>query len=776
MSMLDTALAMLKAGLCVLPAIPSQKRPALGGWKEYQSRLPTEHQVQTWFANADGICLICGSASGNLEMLDFDLGGEAFQAWYELVGEADTALLNRLVVEQSPSGGWHVVYRCQTAICGNMKLAQKKLAVDSSTMATIAGKTYKPRQDAEGHWYAILTLIETRGEGGLFLCAPTPGYELLQGDFTQVPILTAAERELLLEAAWSLNQHIPAPTFSPTSSAIPEESRPGDDFNERGDVRDVLRKHGWTLVRSSDNEYWRRPGKTSGWSATLKDKVFYVFSSSSAPFEPNQAYAPFSVFALLEHGGDFVAAASALRAAGFGDDTTTIPGVDLTGFNKGIQFSPISGIVPDSSETDDPEDDASDDQYPDIVDILPLELLRIPGFVSEIIDLCLETAPYPNQPMTFCGALALQAFLAGRKVRDPGDNRTNIYLLGLAYSSVGKDWIRKLNSKILFRIGLSSCLKDRLASGEGIQEAINSHPCLIFQSDEIDALLLSINRAKDARHEGIMSTLLSLYSSANSVFAMRPKADNPDPGAVDQPNLVLFGSAIPNHYYNALSERMLTNGFFARQIVIEAGKRQDGQEPGIIKVSQGVLDTAKWWADFCPGAGNLHNVHPEPAIVEHTPEAKQLIIENRLQAEAEYSAAEDRCDPVGTTVWGRVSEHTRKLALLYAISENHVSPLITKQAVEWASRFVMHQTRRMLFMAVGHVADNPFHADCLKVLQKLRAAPRQQLSHSKLLKRMKINAKYLRDLLVTLDQRGDITTLSAETTGRKGTVYQLTRG
>ena len=31
-----------------------------------------------------------------------------------------------------------------------------------------------------------------------------------------------------------------------------------------------------------ENEYWRRPGKDKGWSATLKDRVFYVFSSSAA--------------------------------------------------------------------------------------------------------------------------------------------------------------------------------------------------------------------------------------------------------------------------------------------------------------------------------------------------------------------------------------------------------------------------------------------------------------------------------------------------------------
>jgi hypothetical protein len=47
---------------------------------------------------------------------------------------------------------------------------------------------------------------------------------------------------------------------------------------------------------------------------------------------------------------------------------------------------------------------------------LPSELLRVPGFVSEVMDYCLETAPYPNLAMVFAGALALQATLAGRKV------------------------------------------------------------------------------------------------------------------------------------------------------------------------------------------------------------------------------------------------------------------------------------------------------------------------------------------------------------------------
>lgn len=403
----------------------------------------------------------------------------------------------------------------------------------------------------------------------------------------------------------------------------------------------------------------------------------------------------------------------------------------------------------------------------------PEELLRVPGLVSEVMDHCLAIAPYPNYVMAFCGALALQATLAGRKVRDPGDNRTNLYLLGLAHSAAGKDLPRKVNTEILHAIGLSSQVGGRFASGEGVQDALFIEPNMLFQTDEIDGMLQSINKAKDARHESIMNTLLTMYSSANSVFPMRRKAGKESPGAINQPHLVVFGTAIPNHYYEALSERMLTNGFFARMIILECGRRSPGQEPRILTLPPRVLETAKWWADFRPGTGNLQEWHPVPKIVPHTDEARKILIETRIEAEAEYSNAEDDCDAVGTTVWGRVSEHARKLALMYAVSEDHERPEIGGVAAEWARRFVVHLTRRMLYMAQIHVADNPFHADCLRFLKKLREAPGLELSHSVLLKRMKMESKTFLALVETLYQRGDIAIRMQSTAGRPGRFYGL---
>lgn len=61
MELAKAAVAYRCAGLCVLPAIAGQKRPALSGWKAYQARLPTEEELSRWFARAEAACLICGA-------------------------------------------------------------------------------------------------------------------------------------------------------------------------------------------------------------------------------------------------------------------------------------------------------------------------------------------------------------------------------------------------------------------------------------------------------------------------------------------------------------------------------------------------------------------------------------------------------------------------------------------------------------------------------------------------------------------------------------------
>lgn len=669
----------LAVGLSVLPAKRQEKRPCIGAWKQYQQRLPMLPEVDAWFSNLhDGICIITGAVSGNLEIIDFDNGGELFDAWYQLI---DADLRNQLIIEQTPSGGWHVMYRCEAPISGNMKLAQRK----------------------DGN--KVHTLIETRGEGGLFLCAPTAGYELMQGDFSQIPVLTQSQRDFLLTTAWSLNEYIPEPAPMPTGSDS-SSLRPGDDYNARGNVAELLQSHGWQIAHTAgENQRWRRPGKDTGWSATLRttDNVFYVFSSNAAPFEGDTPYSPFMTYTLLEHNGDFSKAALELSKHGYGEkqepeDTN----VD------------ISAII-DQSDLDEPEHTVAHDPGE-----FPRHLLSVPGFINDVCDFMLQTAPHPEPILSFFGALCLQSVLAGRKVRDAQDNRTNLYILNLAYPGCGKDHPRKVNSEILKAVGITNGTADGFASGEAIEDKMLISPATLFQTDEIDTIITAMSGGRDSRIEMITHVLLKMFSAANALYLARLKAGQKETPAIDQPSLTIYGTAVPENYYQALSNKMLTNGFFARMLVFEAGARTPEQDFTTSPIPDSIIRAAKHWAGFFPGGGNLSNYHPVPLVVEHTPEAKDLQRAYGRKADEKYDQAQEIADLVTMAMWGRASEKARRLALIYACSENAVRPQITPQAVQWASEMVDYATSRMLFMSSQYVSESEFHANCQKLLRVLR--------------------------------------------------------
>ena len=296
--MQEDAYTLLELGYSVIPIEDiKRKSPPEGlAWGRWQKQPMTPPECEAYFRNAAGVAIVCGQVSGNLLLLDFDNGGELFDPWKERVNAEDHELLQRVVVESSQSGGKHVWFRCDSDVDGNQKLAQRH----------------------EGS--KTICLIETRGEGGYCAVAPTPGYEILRGDFSCVEHLDDTSVEILLSAARELDEveHVERST---TKQNIESGSgvRPGDAFNQSGDVHELLARHDWKLDRVvGDTEQWCRPGKSSGCSATFRDRVFYPFSSNCG-LEPNRGYSPFQLYTALEHRGDYGSAAKALRAQDYGE-------------------------------------------------------------------------------------------------------------------------------------------------------------------------------------------------------------------------------------------------------------------------------------------------------------------------------------------------------------------------------------------------------------------------------------------------------------------------
>jgi hypothetical protein len=388
----------------------------------------------------------------------------------------------------------------------------------------------------------------------------------------------------------------------------------------------------------------------------------------------------------------------------------------------------------------------------------------------------LDTAPYPEPVLAFAGALTLQALLAGRKVRDAMDNRTNLYVLGLANSGVGKDHACKVNARILYEAGLAGCLGTSFASGEGIEDRLFDQPASLFQVDEIDGLLLRVSQAKDARHEAIVSMLLQMYSSAASVYVMRAKAGR-ERTEIDQPCLCLFGTAVPKHFYESLSARLMTNGFLARLLILECGPRGEGRDDVYRPLPASLLVAARWWADFRPG-GNLGGEHPVPRLVPAAPEALAAFAELRKRIDATcYGPCRAAQDEAGMALWARAYEKARRLALIYACSVDRENPVVTPEAAAWAGTFALHQTRRMLYMARQHASESEFDARRKRLLDVLEQWRRQHgdewMPLWRVNRKLPWSPREHEEVRDTLIQQRLIEYRVTTTRGRPGAVYRL---
>jgi hypothetical protein len=340
-----TALEFANQGISVVPvATDGTKRPGIASWKQYQEIRPTTTELMTWFADAQGVGVICGKVSGNLEMLELEGRAVADKMHLDLKEMAGNAGLgevwdriNNGYVEMTPSGGIHWLYRIDGEVPGNTKLARKP-----------------------GENDRIDVLAETRGEGGFVIVAPTNGtchpsggaWTMLVGSAKSIPTLTVAERQGLHQL-FATFDCVPKVEFV-TEELAPKgvNLTPGDDYNAKVTWEQVLEPLGWKKVYTNKAGVtsWRRPGKSEGISATTNhagNDKFFCFSSSTQ-FEPERSYSKFAIFTLVEHQADFTASARALRSQGYGEARKELTSLEVHSPSL-VQLHDEEGNIKESS-------------------------------------------------------------------------------------------------------------------------------------------------------------------------------------------------------------------------------------------------------------------------------------------------------------------------------------------------------------------------------------------------------------------------------------------
>lgn len=304
---LDIALSAFKPGEVHLIPVNSDKTPACK-WKDYQES-QTEEDIKRLFSRPCwGMAMLTGV--GYLEVIDID--SKHWEGSIPLHDDYITTvgglLSAPIVAQKTISGGMHLLYRSYM-VEGNLKLAKSN------------GKT----------------VIETRGEGGYVVVAPTPGYEWTNGDLTVIPFISDDDRESLMQVAKSYGDEEEVIEPKPANLAT-SGTTPADGYNNKHNWRDMLHMlevNGWSQVKEDSKRiYLRRPGKDRGSHSgdILKDRNLFKNWSSNALGGEEATYSAFGLYAQLNHNGDYSAAAKALYEDGYGDrvvPTSTIEPVKV---------------------------------------------------------------------------------------------------------------------------------------------------------------------------------------------------------------------------------------------------------------------------------------------------------------------------------------------------------------------------------------------------------------------------------------------------------------
>jgi len=285
-------------------------------WERYKDTMITMDEVNRLIQVTphgfnkvpNGIAVITGKVSGHLRMVDVDLKNrDSEHITIEYILQAAEAMLeaifDKLIIEKSKNGGLHFFYRSKD-IAGqtNIMLARSK-----------AGKE----------------LINEFTGPHLGFTSPTEGYELIQGSWEDLEVLTDEEIAEVHIFARSFNNYtdkkeeVQSNEKKSNSNATWEEL-PGDHFSRDNSPLDYLLANGWSHYRDLRNGdvVLTKPGDnhTSRRSAvyeTSKDKV-WILTTSVPELEQFRVYDTFQLFTFMEHGGDFRKAAAALVKDGFG--------------------------------------------------------------------------------------------------------------------------------------------------------------------------------------------------------------------------------------------------------------------------------------------------------------------------------------------------------------------------------------------------------------------------------------------------------------------------
>jgi hypothetical protein len=349
----------------------------------------------------------------------------------------------------------------------------------------------------------------------------------------------------------------------------------------------------------------------------------------------------------------------------------------------------------------------------------PQELLSPPGVLGDLCDWINATAIYQQPALALANAIAAMGVVIGRRAQSETGLRTNFYTLGISESGTGKEHSRKAIKLLFHQAGMLNRLGgEDIGSDTALLNAVEKSASMLFQVDEIGRMLKAISRKQAGTHlVNIPTVLMRLYSSADSVFQGKELAGRAERQVIVQPNVGLFGTTVPSHFFDSLSSGEVGDGFLSRFLIFAGDEDPAFNNSRLSDPPESLVNaiTALSKLQTQQQSDDSDLAIPDPQIVIKTPAARALFDDLRERVRTSRLDAEHSTHK---SLWARTWEHADKLATLCGAC--HPGFTVSEDIAKWAISLAWYSTASLVGAAIDYISDNETEASVKRIARIIR--------------------------------------------------------
>jgi hypothetical protein len=643
------ALKYLAAGYSVIPLMPKQKGPKLGGWSNYCEALMDPNTAREFCGKNNNIGLCLGPAS-DLCAVDIDTDDP------ELIRKIER-LLPQSPLRKKGAKGYTVFFKYNGMASKSVK-DDKGNGLDflSNGRQTVLPPSIHP-SGIEYQWLTGTTLLD-----------------VAKKDVPELPI-SAVEQILAL--------------FKVMPKEKPQAPLPHHTDAEYSEAQAALA----CLDADESYDQWVRVG-LSLQAGFGDEKGFELFNEWSAKGSQNKydgIEKCYKKYKSLQYPEEITSGTLFYLARQHGYEGSGDWGFGVTEKDE----KKFDAVVDDWFGTG--QDAISREEAVDII-------LHPVGFIKPVYEWIRKTSMYRQDLFAVAAATSFVSLVYAKRFRTFTNARTNNYLIAVGPAGCGKGRICDQAQWLVAHApdNIRSKLIGKLRSDAGLIDALLARDGVIYAYiDEIGHYLRNIKSDGASQYtRAIGAELTELFSHADGTYstAAYSASAKRDIVNIEFPCAVVFGQSVPNRLFESLSRSDFEDGFLPRFTLVEvkpldriAVDNPDYVIPSdyypeeiydFIKKLDSWTTQAQLTKDFM---GKVTDSRDPTLEVPTTPEARLLIknIKEDFDNKRRGISAEDLIDKPLSRAWEQMLKYA-----LCACEYIDDRPIITENSVKWAKALI----------------------------------------------------------------------------------------